>query len=752
MKTPINSATTGIQNTAVGMARVFVRFAVRPVLAGPNPAPGLSAWLGLTAFGSAFRRAGWERFAAAAIKPFGIHAGILSIALVGQVFIAVQPALAADADRVETQSFTSTVGITFSGTSVSVVNGAGEGITYGSTGSGLVLTSAVAGVEYVLSGTSAGGYVSIQGTNACKVTLSGVNITCTNGPAISILSTNRCYVVLADNTANSLADTTTYTQSGNGALYSAGALIFSGRGSLSVTGKKNHGISTKTYLRMLGGDVTVAGAAKDGVHTVQSFLMDQGSLNITATGDGVDGDTGNVVINGGAISIYSTADDVKGIKCEGTLAVNGGAVNLTVNGVQSKALKSTGPMTIHGGSLIFHLAGGVYLSAVTSLSTNGTVVTTNSYIEPSYSTAIKCDTNLTITGGSIDITHTGTAGKGISVDGNLVIQGGDLDISTSGGSSSIFTNSSNAADLAAADCIKADGSLQILGGNITALSTGDAGDCISADGAAVIGILGVTNTPVLKLATRGAKVLVSGSGMTADYSNPKTFSVEGNLTFNGGLFIATTKNDGGEGMESKAGLTINGGNIEITAYDDCINVGTNITINGGNIYCYSSGNDGIDSNGTFNFNGGLIITSGTTAPEEGFDCDQNTFSIKGGILVGTGGGTSTPTAGTSTQRSVIYTATGTANTIIQVKSSAGDNLVYRIPRTYSAGGGAPGGGGGSMKFLFSNPNLAATSYTIVTGGTVSGGTEFHGYYTGATVTGGTTNKTFTISSTVTSVQ
>jgi hypothetical protein len=660
-------------------------------------------------------------------------------------------AAAADPDRVENFTFASKVAITFNGASVSVSNGASGGVTWTQSGAGIVVTSTVAGVEYVLSGSSVGGYVAIQSTNDCKLTLSGVSLTCTNGPAISLLSTSRCYVVLAENTTNSLADTTTYTQAGSGTVYAAGALVVSGRGSLSVTGKKGHGISTKTYLHMLGGDVTVPAAAKDGVHTVQSFIMDQGTLSVSATGDGLDGDVGSVVINGGNINIYSAADDVKGIKCDGALAVNGGALNLTVNGVQSKALKSAGLMTITGGSMVFNLSGAVYLSTVTTLTTNGSVVTTNSYIEPSYSTAIKCDTNLTISAGSIVITHTGTAGKGISVDGDLVILGGRFDLFTSGGSSSVYTNSAKAPDLAAADCIKADGALQILGGTITALSTGNAGDCISADGAAVIGVAGVTNTPVLNLATRGQKVLVSGSGMNADYSNPKTFSAEGNVTVNGGRFIASTRSDGGEGLESKSRLTINGGTLEITAYDDCINAATNITINGGNIYCYSSGNDAIDSNGTMSINGGLIIASGTTAPEEGFDCDQNTFSITGGIMVGTGGASSTPTAANCTQRAVLYTTNGTAGTIIQVKSSAGNNLVYKIPRSYSGGGGG-GGGGGGMLLLFSNPNLAAATYTIVSGVTVTGGTEFHGYYTGGTVTGGITNKTFTISSMVTSVK
>ena len=56
-----------------------------------------------------------------------------------------------------------------------------------------------------------------------------------------------------------------------------------------------------------------------------------------------------------------------------------------------------------------------------------------------------------------------------------------------------------------------------------------------------------------------------------------------------------------------------------------MNASKSIVINGGNIYCYSSGNDGVDSNGTLTITGGTIVSIGTTSPEEGFDCDQNTF-------------------------------------------------------------------------------------------------------------------------------
>lgn len=200
-------------------------------------------------------------------------------------------------------------------------------------------------------------------------------------------------------------------------------------------------------------------------------------------------------------------------------------------------------------------------------------------------------------------------------------------------------------------------------------------------------------------------------------------------------------------------MTIHDGTFEIVAYDDCLNASSNITINGGMLYCYSMGNDAIDSNGTLDINGGLIIASGTTSPEEGFDCDQSRFTITGGILIGTGGASSSPTANTCTQYAVLYNGTGTSNSVIHISSSSGDSLVYKIPRSYtSSGGGGPGMGGGgmgggnnrSMVLLFSAPELTNNvQYTVKTGGTITGGTEWHGYYTGATVSGGSTTATFT---------
>ena len=664
----------------------------------------------------------------------------------GTAWLVCAAALATDADYVESAAFTQTVSVAFSGTTATVSNGAGAGVAVLQDGANVALTSTVAGVEIRVSGTATNASLKIGSSQPLKLVLNSVNLASTTNPAIGVWTSNRCFVVLAKGTTNVLADGA--VNAAGGAFYGSGPLVFSGPGLLNVSGMKKHGISGAGAVRIRDGEIAVPRAVSDAIHA-GSFRLDNGTLALAPAGDGID--AGTVQIDGGALSVLSTSNDVKGIKSDGAMTVGGGVLNLTVRGPQAKGIKCA-DLTVGGGTLLFRLTGAVVLATVTNVATNGTTVTTNVYVDPSYCSAIKCDGNLTVNAGTIAVTHSGTAGKGLSADGDVTISGGTLDLFTSGGNSATFTNADKVLDVAAADCLKADGTLRILGGTVRAISTGAAGDAISAEGAAIIGVEGVTNMPYIEAATRGARVYLSGSGNSADYSNPKTFSAQGNVTVNGGTFRATTQNDGGEGLESKGILTIHGGDLEIVSYDDCLNAATNITVNGGRIYCYSTGNDAIDSNGTLTFNGGVIVSSGTTAPEEGFDCDQNTFAIRGGTLVGTGGASSSPTAASCTQRSVLYKATGTSGTVVRVTTAGTNVLVYKIPRTYSGGGGGPGGGTASLTMLFSLPSLTNASYAIVSGATVSGGSEFHGLYVGATVSGGTTSKTFTASSMVTTVQ
>ncbi|MDR0506883.1 MAG: carbohydrate-binding domain-containing protein [Dysgonamonadaceae bacterium] len=485
---------------------------------------------------------------------------------------------------------------------------------------------------------------------------------------------------------------------------------------------------------------------------VAAQIILQGNNTLSSTSNNTLTTSGEFIFGGnGTLNIASTPADVKAIKADGNLTFNNGTYIINVSGAQSKAIASNGDIVFNNGTFDVETSGDVVLEA------------SGSGYATSYCTAIKADGSVTVNKGSITVTSTTSSrgGKGISAGGDVIINGGIVNISTAGNGAT-YINSNGATDAYTASCITSDANVILNGGNLALSSSGTGGKCINADGYITIGKLGADNNAlVLNAATSGARFYVSGStggggwggGDNADYANPKAIKATGNITVNSGTITVrcTQTADGGEGLESKNTLTINGGIIDVETYDDCINAANQLVINDGNIRVKSSNNDGFDSNGTLTVNGGFIISGGAGGAEEGFDCDNNTFKITGGTMIGTGGNSSTPTSSVCTQRSILFSAAG--NTAVCLVNSSDDIiLLYQTPAITSSGGGggSPGGQNGSMKILFSSPQLATGSYTLKTGGVISGGVTTNGYNTGGTYSGGT-SRNITVSGMVTSV-
>ncbi len=351
--------------------------------------------------------------------------------------------------------------------------------------------------------------------------------------------------------------------------------------------------------------------------------------------------------------------------------------------------------------------------------------------------------SITIAGGTVDITVTGTASKGLKAEGDVTISGGTVNITTSGNG----TWDDDDSKTKASSCISADGNILIEDGTLTLSSTGAGGKGINGDGTLTIngGTITISTTGGMYAYVNG-KEYTNYTGNTdnldSDYkSSPKGMKIDGNVEINGGTINVTTTGNGAEGIESKAVLTINDGTIVVNAYDDAINSSSHMYIKGGDITVVASNNDGLDSNGNMYISGGTIKAFGTSSPECGIDANEEdgyTVIFTGGTLLAVGGGNSVPSTSESTQAYVSTSMSVTANSEITLKSGSTTLATFTVPSNYSSSstgggggggfgpriGGGPGGGGhggnsGGCSILISCPDITSGSNYTVTSGTSS---------------------------------
>lgn len=339
---------------------------------------------------------------------------------------------------------------------------------------------------------------------------------------------------------------------------------------------------------------------------------------------------------------------------------------------------------------------------------------------------MKANDGIFVDGGVLNIGVSATASKGLSSDGDIEIKGGRTTVVTTGG------GELDDDDVSACAGVKCDGAFNMSGGQLWLKSTGAGGKGLSTDS-----IINITDGTI-RVITTGRQYTYGSLDTSA-----KGIKCDGDINIAGGsIMVRTSGGEGSEGIESKATVSISGGTVEVSSYDDALNASTSININGGSIYAYSSNNDGIDSNGTLYVSGGTVVSVGTQTPEGGFDCDQNTFTITGGTIVGIGGDNSQPSTNASSQPSVLYSGSATAGVYVALLDGDSQTVVgYKLPNTYN-----------QMSLLISSPSLTkGNSYTFALGGQISGGSAFHGLFTSGVWASATASTSLTLSSMLTTV-
>ncbi len=319
-----------------------------------------------------------------------------------------------------------------------------------------------------------------------------------------------------------------------------------------------------------------------------------------------------------------------GLKADGDMTISGGTVTVKNSGAMSKSIKSKTQVTIDGGTV--------------TLTPSGEMKVINN--DASYSSGVKTK-SFVQNGGVLTINASGSAGRGISAT-TITTNGGTLKITNTGagevGSSDNYT----------AKGLKADSNIALNAGTITITMSGTGGKGIKCNGAYTQGKSDGTG-PALQVKTTGNSLGSSSSGggwgggfgpggQSSGGSSAKAIKVMGQATLYGGSTEINTATDGAEGLESKTAVYIEGGQHYLKCYDDCINSSGNIYFNGGVTVCYSNGNDAVDSNA--GRSGAITIGDGTIfaytsagSPEEGLDCDNNSYiQITGtGIAISAGG-------------------------------------------------------------------------------------------------------------------
>ena len=440
----------------------------------------------------------------------------------------------------------------------------------------IVQSSSVAEeITYTLTGTSTNGEFYMSGSYKATIELNGLTLTNTtpvySGAAVHIQNGKRINVKVITGTTNTLTDAASGTQ--KGCLYVKGHAEFKQYGTLNVVGNVNHGIKAGEYITIKNATINVTSAVGDGISCNQYFLMESGTVNISGTGDDgiqcdLDGDTST-----GMTPNHEDEDS-------GNFYLSGGALTINCPAVAAKGIKSVGDIYVSD-------------NAVINVTTTGNGMWDATDLEAKAVCGMNADGNITISGGTLTLTATGSGGKGMSCDNILTISGGDITVATSGGL--YYNNGTN-------EYLNYTGNTDNVNNNYYC-------------------------------SPKGVK-----AGTKTTSGNNSTYS--GGIDISGGTISVTTTGNNAEGIESKNYLNITGGEVTVDAHDDGINAAQDLTITDGYVYSRGSNNDGIDANGDVFIQGGLIYAIGANSPEVAIDAnseENKKFYFTGGTLIAIGG-------------------------------------------------------------------------------------------------------------------
>ena len=355
-------------------------------------------------------------------------------------------------------------------------------------GSGVSVSGTVATIDssgyYTVSGTLNDGQLRVNSNDSesVHIQLNGASITCSNNAAIYIEQSEKTVIMLADDTSNSIADGSSYTneEDANAALYSKSDLTLYGNGTLIVNANYNDGITSKDGLIISSGNYTIT-AVDDAIRGKDYLIIKDGIFDIKAGGDGFKSDnedagTGyieidycecNIVSGGDGIQAYNNLTITEGYY---TIECADGSSGYLANDASAKALKAGSTIQVDGGTFVIntpddaiHCDDSMIINGGTAEITAGddAVHADNSIeINDGYYTISKCyegiESNSSVFNGGSAILHSSDDGVNAS-DGSGGMSSGNSTLEINGGFIAVY---------ASGDGIDVNGSASMTDGTV----------------------------------------------------------------------------------------------------------------------------------------------------------------------------------------------------------------------------------------------------------------------------------------------
>lgn len=549
-----------------------------------------------------------------------------------------------------------------------------ESTASGVTVDGNVITITEEGT-YILSGTLTEGQVIVDADNAkVQLVLDNADITCASSAAIYVKSADKTFITLAEDSENILMNTAEYEaiddNNIDAVIFSKDDLTLNGNGTLTINSEYGHGIVSKDDLKLTSGTYNIT-AASHALSGKDSVRIAGGTFNLVSGKDGIhsentdDEEKGFVYIAGGDYSIESTGD---GIDASYVVQIDDGTFDITAGGGAENSTKTHNDMmgggpggTPDGGNggpggdgnapQMGETPGGDSSDSSTDRPTppDKTGDTSDSSNGNGQTPPEKPSGDTSNDGNTQQAPDTTTVSTESTGQNNTTADSTTNDNTTSDNTTSDSTASdSTTEDSTSTKGIKADGAIYVNGGTFNVDSADDSVH---------------SNSDVTLNA--GTYTLSTGDdGVHSDTA----------LLVNGGTITISESYEGLEGLT----VTINDGDIDITASDDGINAaGGNdasgfggmggdgfmgmkapgdtdsadddnvenntstdemwMEINGGSVHVLAGG-DGLDSNGDLTINGGEVYIdgpsdNGNSAIDYG---DRSSCYINGGTVVAIG--------------------------------------------------------------------------------------------------------------------